>query len=68
MKTYEDFAKEFDNSEMKNETYLKDAWIQNALRTQLEESLQKQIEEMFPNLKDVTPKENVVFKIPNLNA
>ena len=42
MKSYKDFEKEFETSNFKDEPYLKDAWIQNALRTQLEKKLMKQ--------------------------
>ena len=42
MKSYKDFEKEFETSNFKNEPYLKDAWIQNALRTQLEKKWMKQ--------------------------
>ena len=42
MKSYKDFEKEFETSNFKDDPYLKDAWIQNALRTQLEKKLMKQ--------------------------
>lgn len=42
MKSYKDFEKEFETSNFKDEPYLKSAWIQNALRTQLEKKLMKQ--------------------------
>ena len=42
MKSYKDFEKDFYQSNFKNEPYLKDAWIQNALRTQLEKQWMKQ--------------------------
>jgi hypothetical protein len=35
-KTYSDFEKEFLKSKFRNEPYLRDAYIKNALRTQLE--------------------------------
>ena len=42
MKSYKQFEKEFETSNFKDDPYLKDAWIQNALRTQLEKKLMKQ--------------------------
>ena len=41
-KTYSDFEKEFLKSKFRNDSYLRDAWIQNALRTQLEKKWMKQ--------------------------
>ena len=42
MKSYKQFEKEFETSNFKDDPYLKSAWIQNALRKQLEKKLMKQ--------------------------
>ena len=60
MKTYSDFEKEFLKSKYRNEPYLRDAWIQNAMKNQL-------FEEMTKHLDKNVNEEKIIFKPPKLD-
>ena len=60
MKTYSDFEKEFLKSKYRNEPYLRDAWIQNAMKNKL-------FEEMTQHLDKNVNEEKIICKLPKLD-